>query len=137
MEPRSSPRTQHRKPRTLVWYSQITSLRRPTSPVSREIGFLGVRCNRRAVPGGRPAGSEPRGAEGGEMRVYWELAKLGFRRASAYRAAAVSGAITNTFFGFLRAYIFSALYESRADVAGYTLADILAFTFIAQSMVTL
>jgi viologen exporter family transport system permease protein len=71
------------------------------------------------------------------MRVYWELAKLGFRRASAYRTAAVSGAITNTFFGFLRAYIFSALYESRADVAGYTLADILAFTFIAQSMVTL
>jgi ABC-2 type transport system permease protein len=71
------------------------------------------------------------------MRVYWELSKLGFRRASAYHAAAVSGAITNTFFGFLRAYIFSALYDSRADVAGYTLADILAFTFIAQSMVTL
>jgi ABC-2 type transport system permease protein len=71
------------------------------------------------------------------MRVYWELAKLGFRRASAYRAAAVSGAITNTFFGFLRAYIFSALYENRTDVAGYTLADILAFIFIAQSMVTL
>src|SRR5829696_7451121 len=66
---------------------------------------------------GRLTGSEPGGAEGGEMRVYWELAKLGFRRASAYRAAAVSGAITNTFFGFLRAYIFSALYENQADVA--------------------
>jgi ABC-2 type transport system permease protein len=71
------------------------------------------------------------------MRVYWELARLGFRRASTYRAAAISGAITNAFFGFLRAYIFTALYGGRADVAGYSLPDILAFTFVAQSMVTL
>ena len=71
------------------------------------------------------------------MRLYWELARCGFRRTSIYRAAAVSGVITNTFFGFLRAYIFVALYESRTDVGGYSLPDVLAFTFITQGMAAL
>ena len=73
--------------------------------------FLVVGCADNRLPGslfsagaivdaGQTITSKLGGAEGGEMRVYWELAKLGFRRASAYRAAAVSGAITNTFFDF-------------------------------------
>jgi ABC-2 type transport system permease protein len=68
------------------------------------------------------------------MRLYWELAVLGFQRAAAYRSAAVSGAITNTFFGFLRAYVFIALYEARPEVGGYSLADALTFTFLTQGM---
>ena len=71
------------------------------------------------------------------MRLYWELASCGFRRTAIYRSAAISGAITNTFFGFLRAYIFIAVYEGRADVGGYSLADALAFTFITQGMAAL
>jgi ABC-2 type transport system permease protein len=49
----------------------------------------------------------------------------------------LSGAITNTFFGFLRAYMFIALYESRGTVGGYTLEDALAFTFITQGIAAL
>lgn len=71
------------------------------------------------------------------MRVYWELARCGFRRTAIYRSAAISGAITNTFFGFLRAYMFIALYQHRPEVGGYTLADVLAFTFITQGMAAL
>lgn len=71
------------------------------------------------------------------MRLYWELARCGFRRTAIYRSAAISGAITNTFFGFLRAYTFIALYEARGEVGGYTLADALAFTFITQGMAAL
>jgi ABC-2 type transport system permease protein len=71
------------------------------------------------------------------MRLYWELAVRGFRRAAAYRSAAISGAITNTFFGFLRAYVFIALYETRADAGGYSLQDTLTFTFITQGMAAL
>ena len=71
------------------------------------------------------------------MRLYWELARCGFRRTAIYRSAALSGAITNTFFGFLRAYTFIALYQTRAEVGGYTLADVLAFTFITQGMAAL
>ena len=71
------------------------------------------------------------------MRLYWELARCGFRRTAIYRGAALSGAITNTFFGFLRAYIFIALYQTRGEVGGYTLEDALAFTFITQGMAAL
>lgn len=71
------------------------------------------------------------------MRLYWELARCGFRRTAIYRTAAVSGAITNTFFGFLRAYMFIALYQTRGEVGGYTLADALAFTFITQGIAAL
>ena len=71
------------------------------------------------------------------MRLYWELAVVGFQRAAVYRSAAVSGAITNTFFGFLRAYVFIALYEVRPEVGGYSLADALTFTFLTQGMAAL
>jgi viologen exporter family transport system permease protein len=71
------------------------------------------------------------------VRLYWELARCGFRRTAIYRSAALSGVITNTFFGFLRAYIFIALYEARGEVGGYSLPDVLAFTFITQGMAAL
>src|SRR4051812_21405198 len=65
--------------------------------------------------------------KGAGVRLYWELIWLGFRRTAAYRTAAISGAITNTFFGFLRAYVFIALYQSRPDAGGYSLDDALTF----------
>lgn len=71
------------------------------------------------------------------MRLYWELARCGFRQAAVYRTAAIAGVITNTFFGFLRAYVFIAVYESRGEVGGYSLTDALAFTFITQGMAAL
>jgi ABC-2 type transport system permease protein len=71
------------------------------------------------------------------VRLYWELARCGFRRTAIYRTAALSGAVTNTFFGFLRAYTFIALYQTRGEVGGYTLADAVAFTFITQGMAAL
>jgi ABC-2 type transport system permease protein len=71
------------------------------------------------------------------MRLYWELALRGFQRAAAYRSAAVSGAITNTFFGFLRAYVFIALFATRPEAGGYDLADTLTFTFVTQGMAAL
>jgi ABC-2 type transport system permease protein len=71
------------------------------------------------------------------VRLYWELARCGFRRTAIYRSAALSGVVTNTFFGFLRAYTFIALYETRGEVGGYVLTDALAFVFITQGMAAL
>lgn len=71
------------------------------------------------------------------MRLYWELARCGYRRTAIYRTAAISGAVTNTFFGFLRASMFIALYQTRGEAGGYTLPDVLAFTFITQGMAAL
>jgi ABC-2 type transport system permease protein len=61
----------------------------------------------------------------------------GFQRTAIYRSAAISGAITNTFFGFLRAYVFIALYQTRPDAGGYSLSDALTFTFLTQGMASL
>lgn len=71
------------------------------------------------------------------MRLYWELTVRGFQRQAAYRTAAISGAVTNTFFGFLRAYVFIALYQVRPEAGGYDLADALTFTFLTQGMAAL
>ena len=71
------------------------------------------------------------------VRLYWELAVRGFQRTAMYRTAAISGAITNTFFGFLRAYVFIALYEARPEAGGYSLSDALTFTFVTQGMASL
>jgi len=88
------------------------------APDSDEIGYFGM-------PGSR---------QGGPVRLYWELGWLGFRSVAAYRTAAISGAITNTFFGFLRAYVFIALFQTRADVNGYSLSDTLTFAFVTQGL---
>lgn len=69
------------------------------------------------------------------MRLYWELAVRGYQRSAIYRSAAISGAITNTFFGFLRAYVFIALFEARSEVGGYGLVDALTFVFLVQAMI--
>ncbi len=71
------------------------------------------------------------------MRLYWELAQIGFRRTAAYRFAALSGLITNTFFAFVHAYVFIGLYEATTEVAGYTLVDALLFTFASEAMAPL
>lgn len=71
------------------------------------------------------------------MRLYWELAARAFQRTAAYRAAAFSGALTNIFFGLLRAYVFVAFFQSRASVGGYDLRDSLTFTFLSQGLAPL
>lgn len=60
-----------------------------------------------------------------------------FRRQLTYRAAAVSGVITNSFFGCIRAFVFIALYRARggATVAGYNLADAITFVWLGQGLI--
>ena len=64
------------------------------------------------------------------MRLYYEVALRSYRRWTAYRAATVSGIITNSFFGCVRALIFVALYHARGEIAGYDLTD--AVTFVCS-----
>lgn len=69
------------------------------------------------------------------MRVWWEVARRGFRRYATYRWATVAGVFTNSVFGFMRAYVFVALFEAtRGRVGGYDLADALTYTFLTQAM---
>src|SRR5918999_23740 len=68
------------------------------------------------------------------MGLYWQLARRGFRRYATYRAATVGGIFTNTVFGFMRAYVFIALFEAVGRVGGFDLEDTLTFTFVTQGM---
>ncbi|GAA3120509.1 ABC-2 family transporter protein [Planomonospora alba] len=67
--------------------------------------------------------------------LYARVAAYGFRRHSAYRAAALAGAFTNTVFGVLRAYVLIALWEARPGLAGYDVADAVTFCFLSQAFI--
>lgn len=69
------------------------------------------------------------------MRLWLEIARLGFRRYAAYRGATWAGVFTNTVFGFLRAYVFIALFAAAGSrVGGFDLTDTLTYTFVTQGM---
>jgi len=68
----------------------------------------------------------------GAGRLYWEVAKRGFRRYSTYRAATVAGVFTNSVFAFIRAYILIALFRQRGHIGGFDERDALTFTFVSQ-----
>ncbi|HEY7201009.1 MAG TPA: ABC-2 family transporter protein [Candidatus Dormibacteraeota bacterium] len=68
------------------------------------------------------------------MRLYWELARLGFRRAAAYRGATYAGVLTNTVFGFMISFVQLALFAGRTRVAGYDVSDALTYVWVSQGM---
>jgi ABC-2 type transport system permease protein len=69
------------------------------------------------------------------MRLYWEVARRGFRRYATYRGATLAGIFTNTVFGFIRAYILIALFAIRPVVGGYGISDALTYTFVTQGLI--
>jgi ABC-2 type transport system permease protein len=69
------------------------------------------------------------------MRLFWELCKLSFQRQLTYRAATLAGLTTNFFFGMLRAAVMTALYGTRQEVAGLSLAAAITFTGLSQATI--
>ncbi len=69
------------------------------------------------------------------VRAYWQLAASSFRRHLTYRAAAMAGLATNFFFGILRAYLFLTVLDTGAHFAGYSRAQLLAFTGWTQALI--
>jgi ABC-2 type transport system permease protein len=68
------------------------------------------------------------------LRVYWELARRGYRRYAAYPGATAAGVFTNVFFGVLIAYVLRAVYETRAVVGGYDVVDAMTYVWLAQGL---
>ncbi|MHB8577267.1 MAG: ABC transporter permease [Dehalococcoidia bacterium] len=66
--------------------------------------------------------------------LYWQVARRGYRRYATYRAATFAGVFTNTIFGFLRAYVFVALFAGRGPIGGFNLSDTLTYTFLVQGL---
>jgi ABC-2 type transport system permease protein len=69
------------------------------------------------------------------VRLYWEMARRGYRRYAAYPAATWAGLVTNTAFGFMQAYIFLAVYRHRADVGGFDVTETMTYVWLAQAMI--
>jgi len=69
------------------------------------------------------------------VRAYLAAARLSFRRYQAYRAANISGLVTNGFFGVIRSYVFIALYHNRPVAEGYDLVDALTYVWVTQSLI--
>lgn len=71
------------------------------------------------------------------MRLYFEIARRAFRRATVYRSAYVAGILTNAFFGALRSFVFIALYGAGGAVAGYTLHDAVSYAWVTQALISI
>ena len=69
------------------------------------------------------------------MLVYVDLARQGFRRHAAYRAAAVAGLFTNTVFGCVRAYVLLAVLAAQPGLGGYDATSAVTFTFLTQALI--
>jgi ABC-2 type transport system permease protein len=71
------------------------------------------------------------------MSLYFSLALKAFRRATAYRSAYVAGILTNAFFGALICFVYQALYAAGGSVAGYTLGDLISYSWATQSLISI
>jgi ABC-2 type transport system permease protein len=71
------------------------------------------------------------------MGLYLTVAVKAFRRATAYRSAYVAGILTNAFFGALVCYVYRAVYAAGGAVAGYTLRDVISYSWVTQSLISI
>ncbi|MFI8227307.1 ABC transporter permease [Streptomyces sp. NPDC085900] len=70
----------------------------------------------------------------GAGRLYVAVAAGGFRRYATYRAATVAGVFTNTAFGLILVYTYTALWDERPHLGGYDLAQAVTYVWIGQSL---
>jgi ABC-2 type transport system permease protein len=66
--------------------------------------------------------------------VYWAIGVRSFRRFSMYRIATVSGAFTNTVFGFILCGIYLTVWHERPGLGGYDVSDALTFVWLQQGL---
>jgi ABC-2 type transport system permease protein len=70
----------------------------------------------------------------GTIRLGFELARRGWGRYAAYPGATWAGVFTNTFFGFLIAYILLAVFRERETVGTYDARDAVTYVWLAQGL---
>jgi ABC-2 type transport system permease protein len=70
------------------------------------------------------------------VRVYLTATRLSFRRYITYRSASAAGAVTNTAFGFFRAFILLAMWREKPHIGTYDAADAVTYVFLTQGLIT-
>jgi ABC-2 type transport system permease protein len=66
--------------------------------------------------------------------LYVAVAAGGFRRYATYRVATAAGVFTNTVFGFILAYTYTALWQEKPHLGGYDQAEALTYVWVGQAM---
>lgn len=66
--------------------------------------------------------------------LYFHVAAKSFQKNLAYRAANLAGILTNTFFGAIYIFIYTALFRGRGAVGGLDIRDTVTYAIIAQSL---
>jgi ABC-2 type transport system permease protein len=69
------------------------------------------------------------------MRLYWEVARRALQRQLAYRTENLAGMVTNAFFGYLRAALLLAVYQSTTSVSGYDATAAVTYAWITQALI--
>jgi ABC-2 type transport system permease protein len=69
------------------------------------------------------------------MRLYWEVARRAVRQQLAYRTENLAGVFTNCFFGYLRAAVYVAVYQSTSNFGGYDPQAAVTYSWITQAMI--
>ena len=70
------------------------------------------------------------------MRLYWEIARRGFRRHATYRSATLARILTGAVFAFIRAYVMLAIFRQRADIGGFDATDAVTFAIVSQGLLS-
>lgn len=71
------------------------------------------------------------------MRRYWAIFQARFRSLLQYRAAALAGVATQTFWGLIRMMIFTAFYESAQGPMPMSLEEVIAYVWLSQAFLLL
>src|SRR6266852_909417 len=69
------------------------------------------------------------------MLLYVEVARRALQRQFAYRTENLAGLITNSFFGYIRAAVFLAVYQTTTNVGGYDAQAAVTYTWVTQAMI--
>ncbi|MFE9452615.1 ABC transporter permease [Streptomyces sp. NPDC006739] len=70
----------------------------------------------------------------GAGRLYAAVAAGGFRRYATYRAATAAGVFTNTAFGMILVYTYTALWNEKPHLGGYDKAQAVTYVWIGQAL---
>ena len=66
--------------------------------------------------------------------LYGTVAVNSFRRFATYRLATIAGIITNTVFGFIMCYTYTALWDQHPQLGGYSLPQAMTFVWLGQGL---
>ncbi len=68
------------------------------------------------------------------MSVYLAIAIKSFQKHLTYRAANLAGILTNSFFGAVYVFVFTALLKDRPPVGGLDVRDAVTYVVLSQSL---